>query len=180
MDYTETTLSSAALFTGKIISVRRDVIRQPDGRESWREVVEHPGGVAILPLCDNGDVLLVRQYRYPHRMESLEIPAGKLERGESHYEAGLRELSEETGCTAASYEYLGPLWPSPGYCDEVLHLYLARGLTVGAAHPDDGELLNVERMPLAELLDRIAAGKVPDAKTAAAAYMAWRRIADDR
>ena len=176
MDFTETTLSQETLYAGKIVNVRRDAVALSDGRESWREVVEHPGGVAVLPLCENGDVLLVRQFRYPFMEECLEIPAGKLELGEPHDEAGRRELAEETGCTAGRYEYLGPLWPSPGYLNEVLHLYLAQDLFFGEASPDDGELLCAERMPLAELLNRIEAGEVKDAKTVAAAYRVWRKL----
>lgn len=168
MELIEKTLSSETIFDGRILHVRRDTVRLPDGGEAFREVVDHPGGVAVLPLDADGCVTLVRQFRYPFQRVLLELPAGKLEKGEDHRACGLRELEEETGMTAGEFTYLGGLYLSPGYSSEVLHLYLARELRQGTSHPDEGEFLNVEKMPFQELLDRVMAGEIHDAKTVAA------------
>ena len=149
------------------MDVRTDEVTLPDGGQSVREVVSHPGGVAILPLTDEDEVFLVRQYRYPVGEALLEVPAGKLERGEDHYPAGLRELEEEVGLIPEKMEYLGGLYVSPGFCTEMIHLYLATGLKQGTAHPDEDEFLNVERMPFEKLFAQVMAGEIKDAKTAA-------------
>ena len=172
MDYTETTLSREEKYTGKILSVHRDVIRLPDGAEAVREVVEHSGGVGVLPVDENGDVYCVRQFRYPFGAHLLEMPAGKLEPGEDPFQCAVRELSEETGFTAAEYTDLGRLYPSPGYCHETLYIYMATGLTLGQAHLDKGEFLDVEKRSLDELYDMVMRGELPDAKTAMAVLKA--------
>lgn len=168
MELLEQTVESQTVFQGRIVTVKLDKARLPDGRIASREVVEHPGGVAVLPLDADGCVTLVRQFRYPFQRVLLELPAGKLEKGEDHRACGLRELEEETGMTAGEFTYLGGLYLSPGYSSEVLHLYLARALRQGASHPDEGEFLNVEKMPFQELLDLVMAGELHDAKTVAA------------
>ena len=174
MELMEKTVESQVLFSGKIITVRLDRAQLPNGRIASREVVEHPGGVAILPLFDDGTVPLVRQFRYPYAEEILEIPAGKLDHGpgEDHYACGVRELREETGCTADEITYLGCIYPSPGFLTEVTHLYAARGLHAGEMQPDEGEFLELVRIPADELERRIAAGEIRDAKTVAAMYRA--------
>lgn len=169
MAFMEKTIGETRVYTGKIIKVRVDEVQLDDGRVTVREVCEHPGGVAVLPLLPNGDVILVRQYRYPYRAELLEIPAGKLEGGEAHLDCGIRELSEETGYRAGRMDYLGCMYPSAGYLNEKLHIYLARDLTAGEAHPDEGEHLAVEVLPLSELLRRVMADEIHDAKTMVAA-----------
>ena len=165
----EKTIGETRVYTGKIIKVRVDEVQLDDGRVTVREVCEHPGGVAVLPLLPNGDVILVRQYRYPYRAELLEVPAGKLEGGEAHLDCGIGELSEETGYRAGRMDYLGCMYPSAGYLNEKLHIYLARDLTAGEAHPDEGEHLAVEVLPLSELLRRVMADEIHDAKTMVAA-----------
>lgn len=168
MELLEKTVESQTVFQGRIVTVKLDKAQLPNGRLTSREVVEHPGGVAVLPLDADGCVTLVRQFRYPFQRVLLELPAGKLEKGENHRACGLRELEEETGMTAGEFTYLGGLYLSPGYSSEVLHLYLARELRQGTSHPDEGEFLNVEKMPFQELLDRVMAGEIHDAKTVAA------------
>ena len=151
MELMEKTVESRVLFEGKIITVRLDKAELPNGRVASREVVEHPGGVAILPLFDDGTVSLVRQFRYPFQEVVAELPAGKLERGEDHRLAALRELEEEVGASCGRLTYLGCLYSSPGFSSEVLHMYLAQELTEGACHPDEDEFLSVERIPFSNL-----------------------------
>lgn len=167
MELTEKQLTTTPRYRGVIVEVRTDRVRLPDGGEGVREVVSHPGGVAVLPMTEEGEVFLVRQYRYPVGEALLEVPAGKLEHGEDHRAAGRRELEEEVGLTAEKLEYLGGLYVSPGFCTEMIHLYLATGLKQGAAHPDADEFLKVERMSFDRLLERVLAGEIRDAKTAA-------------
>ena len=174
MDLRETPLSARYEYEGKIIRLRVDEARLPDGSTAGREVIEHPGGVGVLALTDEGEVLLVRQYRYPYAEITTEIPAGKRDRGEDPLQTGKRELAEETGATADNFTSLGVLYPTPGYCDEVIHLYLATGLHFAEMHPDEDEFLDVLRMPLAQLVERIMAGEIPDAKTQIAALKAWK------
>ena len=174
MELKETLLSGETVFSGRLLDVRRDRIRLANGSESIREVVRHPGGVTVLPVFDDGTVLLVRQFRYPIGEALLEAPAGKLEPGEEPEAAALRELSEETGLIPGSLTPMGAILPSPGFCDEKLSLFLARDLRQADAHPDEDELLELVRMPLSELLDQIMDGSQYDAKTVAAALKAAR------
>ena len=167
MDLTERTIESKTMFQGRIITVLLDTAGLPDGGTAQREVVLHPGGVAILALDEADNVALVRQYRYPLHGLLLELPAGKLDPGEDHRPAALRELSEETGLEAEELIYLGCLLASPGFCNERLHLYLARGLSRADSHPDDDEFLNVVTMPFDRLLEQVMDGTIEDAKTVA-------------
>ena len=167
MDLTERTIESKTMFQGRIITVLLDTAGLPDGGTAQREVVLHPGGVAILALDEADNVALVRQYRYPLHGLLLELPAGKLDPGEDHRPAALRELSEETGLEAEELTYLGCLLASPGFCNERLHLYLARGLSRAESHPDDDEFLNVVTMPFDRLLEQVMDGTIEDAKTVA-------------
>ena len=169
MELMEKTVESRVLFEGKIITVRLDKAELPNGRVASREVVEHPGGVAILPLFDDGTVSLVRQFRYPFQEVVAELPAGKLERGEDHRLAALRELSEEVGAAPDELTYLGCIYTSPGFSSEVLHMYLARGLRQGECHPDEDEFLERERIPFQTLVERVMSGEITDGKTVAAA-----------
>ena len=159
MDLTERTIESKTMFQGRIITVLLDTAGLPDGGTAQREVVLHPGGVAILALDEADNVALVRQYRYPLHGLLLELPAGKLDPGEDHRPAALRELSEETG--------LGHIYASPGFCDEALHMYLARDLTRARQHLDEDEFLDVVTMPFDTLVEQVMSGEITDAKTVA-------------
>ena len=169
MELTERMLSREEKYQGRIVSVHVDTVELPDGKTSLREVVDHPGGVAVLPLDKDNYVLTVTQYRYPFGKALLEIPAGKLDHpGEDPYEAGLRELKEETGAGPGVYQSLGRILPSPGCYGEILHLYLARDLKMEEQHLDPDEFLNVERIPFDEMVRRCLSGEIEDAKTVTA------------
>ena len=172
MDYTEKTLKREDIFRGRIVYLHKDTVRLPDGGEASREIVEHPGGVTVIPVDAGGTVYCVRQFRYAYGEHLLETPAGKLEYGEDPMECAVRELSEETGLTAENYVYLGALYPSPGYCRETIHIYLATGLTPGRMHLDAGEFLDVERHTLDELAGMAMRNELKDAKTVAAVLKA--------
>lgn len=163
----EETVERKVIFQGRIVKLRTDTARLEDGRVTGREVVEHPGGVCILPLEEDGTTYIVRQFRYPFGEVTEELPAGKLDGPEEHEKAGRRELSEEIGCEAGELIYLGRLLASPGFCTEVLHMYLARKLKHGRQHLDEGEFLEVCRLPFSELVERVMAGEITDAKTVA-------------
>lgn len=154
------------IFKGVAMHLVRDEIMLPDGKRSVREISLHNGAAAVLPLLPDGRVITVTQYRYAHGSEMLEIPAGKLDTpDEPPLEGAKRELLEETGAVAEKYTYLGSIAPSPALLNEVIHIYLAEGLTVGDSHPDEGEFLRVEHYSLDELYDRVMRGEITDAKT---------------
>lgn len=176
MDYTEKRVGGELKYEGVIVTVRLDEAELVNGRIVKREVVEHPGGVTVLPVDEQGRCAMVRQFRYPFGRMMLEAPAGKLEYGEDPYEAAVRELSEETGLSAGKLEPIGTICTSPGYSSEVLHLYLATQLQQGVSHPDENEFLNVEWIPLEELVRRTMAGEIDDAKTAVAVLKAERLL----
>lgn len=165
MHLEEKTISSEMMYDGKIVKLLCDSVELENGKTALREVVKHPGGVGIVPLDENNNVLMVRQFRYPHKRVLLEIPAGKLEYGENPRECGLRELKEETGCTCDSFEYLGNLIPTPAYDTEVIHMYLARGLHSGEQNPDEDEFLEIEKIPLEKAVEMIMNNEISDAKT---------------
>ena len=167
MKLAEEKLGGERIFDGVIVRLDVDQVRLPNGREARREVVYHPGGVAVLALDEGQRVTLVRQYRYPIARELLELPAGKLDPGEDHELAARRELSEETGLEAGELTYLGNILVSPGFCTERLHMYLARELTRSASHPDEDEFLDVITMPFAQLAELVMSGEIEDAKTVA-------------
>lgn len=164
----EETVSTEILFEGKIITVRKDTARLENDTLAGREVVEHPGGVCVLALEEDGTTYTVKQFRYPFGRVVEELPAGKLDGKENHRLAAERELSEEVGLTAAEWIYLGGVLASPGFCTEVLHIYLARGLTQGSQHLDEDEFLNVERQSFEGLVNRVMAGEIEDMKSVAA------------
>lgn len=165
MDFTEKTIKKEYMYKGRIINLRKDEIELPDGKPSDREVVEHNGGVAVLALSEDNEIFMVNQYRYPYSEVLTEIPAGKLEKGEDPLEAGKRELMEETGLCAENYRSLGKLYPTPGYCAEIIHMYLATGLSYGECCPDEDEFLSVVKMPLSEVVKMVVDGRIKDAKT---------------
>lgn len=169
MEIEEKTLKKETVYHGRILSLRCDTALLPDGTTAPREVVEHNGGVGVVPLTEDGDVLLVEQFRYPYMEATLEIPAGKRDRVEEDpLLCGKRELREETGAVAREFRSLGKLYPSPGYCGEIIWMYLATGLTYGADDRDEDEFLNLVKMPLTEAVDMVMKGEIPDSKTQAA------------
>lgn len=166
---------SELIFDGKVLHLYRDVVTLSDGSESVREYCAHNGGVCVLPLTDDGDVLCVRQYRYAHRQITLEIPAGKLEAKDTDIRAAaLRELKEETGAECKELIYLGKTFPSPALLGEVIHIFFARGLAFGEATPDEDEFIECERIPLEKLVEMTCNGEVLDAKTQIAALRVWK------
>ena len=170
----EAKLSSQPIFDGDVLHIYKDTVRLPNGKTSTREYTVHHGAVCILPLLENGDVLLERQFRYAMSEVLTEIPAGKLDYiGEDPHEAALRELREETGAVASELIPLGPFYPTCAYSTEVIHMFLARGLTFGERDLDEDEFLNVFRLPLRELVEKVLNGEIPDAKTQAAALRVW-------
>lgn len=165
MDLTEKQLKSEYVFKGRIFNVRVDEALMPDGRTAGREVVEHNGGVMVAPLDSDGNLYFVDQFRYPYFEVVTELPAGKLEKGEDPYEAGVRELREETGAAAEKIISLGKLYPSPGYCGEIINLYLATGLTFGEQDPDDDEFLEVKKIHISKAVEMVMNGELRDSKT---------------
>ena len=164
------------VFSGRVFAAEVLSVRQSDGRESAREIVKHNGGAAILPMDDEMNVYIVRQFRSPFMHVLTEIPAGKLEIGEDPKEAAIRELSEETGLIAENVVHLGDIFPTPGYCSEILYLYMATGLRQGECHPDEGEDLRVQKIPFSELLEMVEKNEIHDAKTVVAILQAARRM----
>ena len=178
MEYIERPVGSVEKYKGIIVRVRLDDAELYTGKVVKREVVEHPGGVTILPVDEEGNCTMVRQFRYPFGRMMLEAPAGKLEYGEDHRECAVRELSEETGFTADELVYLGGCCTSPGFSTEVLHIYLALGLHAGECHPDQDEFLNAEKIPLSQLSRMVMDGEIDDAKTIVAVLKAEKYLAE--
>ena len=168
MQLREETVDSQVVYRGVIVNVRLDTARLVNGRLAKREVVEHPGGVGILALDDDGCVVLVRQYRYAFSRVLTEIPAGKREKGEAPFVTAQRELKEEIGAEAEEWTDLGALIASPGCYGETLYLFLARGLHFGETHPDEDEFLDVLRVPFDRAVAQCLDGTLTDAKTVAA------------
>lgn len=165
MKLIEKTLSSKTVFDGKILHITHDDIELPDGRRSKREVVNHPGGVCVAALDEYNNLIFVRQFRYPYKEVVLDLPAGKLEKGSTPLENGKRELLEETGAVGYSYASLGQLYPSPGYTNEIIHLYACKIKSQGESRPDEGEFLNIEKIPLEKAVEMVLNNQLPDAKT---------------
>jgi ADP-ribose pyrophosphatase len=169
MDLTEKALSSEYKFEGRIIKLRRDIALLPNGATATREVVEHNGGVCVAALDSENNVLMVRQFRYPYGEVIPEIPAGKRDSAdEDPLVCGRRELKEETGATAERFIPLGELYPSPGYCGEIIWMFAATGLTFGEQNTDEDEFLTFERIPLEKAVEMVLSGEIKDAKTQAA------------
>ncbi|MCI9557176.1 MAG: NUDIX hydrolase [Lawsonibacter sp.] len=172
MELTERRVSSKTIFEGRIIKVTLDQAELPNGKLAAREVVEHPGGVAVLALEEDNTTYLVKQFRYPIQQLLLELPAGKLDGPEDHLLAAKRELSEETGLEAEEWTYMGSILASPGFCTERLHMYLARKLSHKKQHLDEDEFLNVVPIPFDALVRQVMDGSQDDAKTVAAVLKA--------
>ena len=171
-DLTETTVSSQKVFDGDLLHVYQDHARLPDGKVKIREYIAHPGAVVIIPLLDNGELVLERQFRYPLHRDFYELPAGKIDSGEDPFVCAQRELLEETGYTAKSWRYLATLHPCIGYSNEKLIYYLAQELTFEGASLDDGEHLEVFTLTPAEALEWVKEGKITDNKSVSGLFWA--------
>ncbi|HLK55658.1 MAG TPA: NUDIX hydrolase [Chthonomonadaceae bacterium] len=176
MELTETVIGTEEVFQGKLIHLRVNTVRLPNGNEAKREVVVHKGAVCIVPVQDDGTVLMIRQFRLAAGRVLFEIPAGTLEIGEEPDACAARELEEETGYTAANLRPLFSAYLAPGYSTELIHAYLATGLTKTHAHTDDDENVELVPIPLADLERRVLAGELQDAKTIAAVLTAIRLL----
>ena len=172
-DLVETFLEGELVFSGNLVRLHRDRVRLPDGSEAVREYIRHPGAVAVLALLDDGQVVLERQFRYPHGKVFIEIPAGKRDAGEDPASAARRELQEETGYVAKEWRRLGVIHNAIAYSDEGIELWLARGLEKRAAKLEAGEFLEVFTLPLAEARDMVRDGRITDAKSVAG--LLWPR-----
>ena len=176
-DLREDELSSEVVFKGKLLEVRRDRVRLPDAAESIREYIVHPGAVVVLALLDNGKLLFERQFRYPLRRVFLELPAGKIDAGEDILTTGRRELLEETGHAAGSWEHIGVMHPCIGYSDERIEIFLARDVRrVAEQQLDQHEFLEVLELSPAEARQAVFRGEITDAKTIAALYWAEQAL----
>lgn len=169
----ETLVASQPVFAGRLLTVQVDTTELPDGRRVEREIVHHPGATAIVAVED-GQVVLVRQYRHAIRQTLLELPAGKLEAGEDPLDCAMRELAEETGLQAAHWRPLGKTVVSPGFCDEMIHLFRADGLTAAAETAcDEDEVIEVVRLPWLAAVQAVRRGEITDAKTQVALLLAF-------
>ena len=165
MSHIEKTIDSTRIYEGKVVRLRRDTVELENGKQTFREVIDHPGGVSILAMDEEGKIFFVRQFRYPFGRMLLELPAGKLEPGEDPEDSGRRELREETGCSAGRFVPMGKLIPTCAYDTEVIHLFFASELTRGEQDLDENEFLSVERYTLDEALQMVLDGEIIDAKT---------------
>ena len=175
-DHFEKIITEEKVYSGKVISLGLRQVKLENGQEGFREVVYHNCGVGIIPVDSEGNVYFVRQYRSAFECEVLEIPAGKLEKGEDHRDAAERELKEETGFTADKFTYLGEMWPTVGYCSEKIYLYLAQGLTKGDTCFDSDEFISLEKMPFEQFYKECLEGNIQDGKTVIAAFRAKKYL----
>ncbi len=166
-------LKSETIYTGRALTIRRDHVRLPDGRETRLDIVDHIGSVIIVPLDEEGNLLFVRQYRHAAGLDLLELPAGTLEVGEAPDDCARREVREETGMAAGKLERLGGFYLAPGYSTEYMHVYLATDLRADPLEADADEFLSIERHPLEGIAALVQEGKIPDAKSLAAFWLAW-------
>ncbi len=174
MHLQEQTVSSEVKYEGMIFTITHDTAKLENGSLAGRDVLHHTGGVCVIPVTENNEIYLVRQFRYPFKEVTVEIPAGKLDAGEDHAECGRRELLEETGLNCSEYVYLGKLYPVPAYDTEIIHIYLARGLSFDKQNLDEDEFLDVEKVPLAKAVEMVMDGEILDAKTQIAILKAAR------
>ena len=166
----ENRVDTREVYRGYFLNVQSDTVRLPNGKDTTREYIRHPGAVVILPIFADGSVLLERQFRYPMDRVFIELPAGKIDPGEDPLECAKRELKEETGYTASDWRFLCTIHNAIAYCDEHLDIFVATGLTAGASQLDDGEFLEVFTATQAELLTWVREGKVTDVKTVIGAF----------
>ena len=175
-DLTETELSSETVFNGRLLQVKRDLVALPDGTETGREYIVHPGAVLVIPALENGHLVFERQFRYPLRSTFIELPAGKIDLGEDPLVTGKRELQEETGYTASLWRYLATLHPCIGYSDERILIYLATGLQLGAHSRDHDESLEIFTMSLEDAMAAMQRGDITDGKTMIALFWAEKYL----
>jgi ADP-ribose pyrophosphatase len=162
---------SDRIFNGKVFDIQVDKIEYDSGNDGVREVVIHPGGAVALPVTDDGKIILVKQFRYPFQKSILELPAGKLDVGEDPEKCAVRELEEETGYKPGTVKKLGAIYTSPGFCSEILHIYLTKDLKEGAHNREEGELdMEIHELSLEEVEGKIASGEIADAKTISGLY----------
>ena len=176
MHLQEKTISSDLIYEGPIFTITHDKAELENSKTAVRDVLHHNGGVCVIPITENNEIFLVKQFRYPFQTVTREVPAGKLEKGEDHGECGRRELLEETGYTCSEYIYLGEMLPTPAYDTEVTHMYLAKGLTFSSQSLDPDEFLDVERIPLSEAVKQVMDGTIRDGKTQIAVLKAARML----
>lgn len=174
MIFEEKTVTTKKVFDGSVVKLRVDEVAMPDGSLAVRELVEHPGGVGIVAINEKDEIVLVRQFRKPIEKAIYEIPAGKLDSGEPHRECGIRELAEETGLRADNFEYMGFIYPSPGFVDEITHVYYATGLTQGETNPDEDEYLDIEYMPFEKAYNMVLNNEINDAKSVFGILKVWQ------
>lgn len=172
MNMEEKRISGELIYDGIIVHLYKDQVTLPDGNHAIREVIRHQGAVCVVALDNEKNIYLVKQYRYPFSAVTVEIPAGKLDFGETPLEGAIRELREETGIVAGKYQYIGKLYTSPAIIDEVIHMYLATNLRFEKQSPDEDEFVEVFKINLNECVKQIMVGEIPDAKTQAAVLKA--------
>ena len=171
-DLSEHRISSRLVYDGKLLKVRSDTVRLPDGGAAEREYIEHPGAVAVIALTDSGELVMERQFRYPLGRDMIEIPAGKIDPGEDPLATARRELQEETGYTAAEWTHVATINIAIAYSDEHIEIYLAKGLSQERAKLDEEEFLEVFTLPLAKALAWVREGRITDSKTVSALFWA--------
>ena len=175
----EPTVESKDIYQGRIIKLRVDTVQLPSGRTTTREIVEHEDAVCVVPIDENNNVLMVRQYRKAAQLNLLEVPAGGVEAGETPDETVLRELQEEVSVTSGSLRRLSGFWVSPGWATEFMHAYLATDLTPASLPADDDEYISVERVPLDSIPGLIESGEIQDSKSIASLLLALRVLNSD-
>lgn len=172
----ERTIERKRIFDGRILKLELHQVMLENGRTAERELIFHQGGVGVLPITDKGEVILVKQFRKPYDSETIEIPAGKKEPGEEPESCAVRELEEETGIKAEKLTFLADMYPSPGYTDEIVHIYKAEGLTYGEMSADEDEFIEVLKYPISDAVEMISGGYIKDAKTIIAILMAAKEM----
>ena len=178
LDLIETKISSENIYDGTLLHVKKDKVELPNGDISYREWIKHPGASAVIPVTDNNEIILVRQYRYPIQALTMEIPAGKLDvAGEDPLECAKRELEEETGYSAQEYQFLTKLATTVGFSDEFIYIYAARGLKAGQQHTDEDEFINVVTVPLDKAVEMVHSGEILDGKSVVAILMLQNMLA---